>query len=582
MKKSMNKYIEYICIGFIIMEFLFTCFSSLYAGDPGSKGALFLNYSPGGRGSAMADAFTSVADDAYASYFNPAGLVEVENIQFGATYNSSFENINHQYIVIACPYKPGNVFSLNYSGLSYGNIESYDAVGTPGANNVEASDKSMGFSYGRTFTKDEIERPVLSAGATLKYIGEKLAGISANTFAFDLGAVYALRPDKYWLSEIPGQEFQFSIVAKNIGPGIKFDKEAAPLPMSFVFGSSWHLHPWGVHKLILSLDNIILTDDKYKIAFGAEYFLFQLLGVRVGYETNKYIGSNFSFGVGFKLSFVDIDYSMTPFGELGNMQKISLLARFGYTKEKQPLKGEVIRVKEAKLVASKEKIKELQMFASDFLELAEKNINAGDWILAGENLNKAFNLQPELRKDKWGRIEKTLAELNMEMKFEKMPEKMQILKSDKEQSNLAREAIKNFIYSENDKAYLLAHIAYGTNIKGNAVYEELLNIVANLLKRNIRRDETLPKKAWMNQKLKRSSNYFYIRQYDIVVRELEEIILIDDTQYIVWARLGSAYYMLGDREKARKSYLKAIEINPNDKATLQFLKSKGWLEDSNK
>lgn len=526
----------------------------------------------------MADAFSSITDDAYASYFNPAGLSDVENFQFGTTYNLSFEGIRHQYLVFAYPYKPGNVFTLNYNGLSYGNIDGYDAVGTTKWN-IDAGDFSLGFSYGKTLTKDEIERPVLNAGGTFKYINEKLDNVSARTFAFDLGAVYALRTDKYWLKKIQAQEFRFSAVAKNIGPGLKFDKESSPLPMSFILGSSWHMHPWGSHKLILALDNVFAVDDKYKICFGAEYFLFQLLGVRFGYETNKYIGSKFRFGVGFRLSFVDIDYSMTPFGELGNMQKIGILARFGYKKEKQPLKGEIMRVEDAKVVAPREKIEELQTFAADFTKLAEKNIVERDYLSAEQNLKKAFNLEPNLRNDKWGKIEKNLSEINKEMKFEEMPEKLGVLKGGGEQADLAHRTIRNFINGENDKAYLLAHITYGTDLNGNTIYEELLNAICKFLGRGVTRDAILPEKSWITQKSKSSASYFYTREFNKVVRECEEIILIDDSNYIVWSRLGSAYYMLGDYEKAKKAYLKAVEINPSDGATLEFLKEKGWMKD---
>lgn len=548
---------------------------TLKAGSPGSSGALFLNYSPGSRGSGMADALSSVTDDAYSSYFNPAGLTSVEMLQFGASYNSSIEDIKHQYAVVAYPYKIGQVFSINYSGLSYGDIKGYDAGGFA-TKNINTGDKAIGFSYARAFTKDEIERAVLSGGATLKYINEKLDSVSANTFALDIGAIYALRPDKYWLKEIPAQEFRFSAVIKNLGPGLKFDKDSASLPTSFTLGASWISHPFGANKLVLSLDNIFPVDDSYKIALGAEYFLFQLLAVRAGYETGKDIGSKLRFGVGFRLSFVDIDYSITPFGDLGNMQKIGILARFGNIKPTQPLKGEVARVKEAKLIAPKEKIKELQMFANDFIKLAEKNIENREYVLALENIRKAFNLDPELKDGKWGKIEERLSRLNDEMKFEKMPEKLSVFQKKDEQAELAWQAVLAYLNGEFKKAYLLAHIAYGTNPKGESAYEELLNAISYIINTPIRRDEILPKTAWITQKLKRAANYFFVRQYDIAARECEEIILIDENNHLAWTRLGSAYFMLGDKEKAKKAYFKALEINPNDTVTLEFLKQQGW------
>ena len=51
---------------------LFTGISPLKAGS--EAGALFLLISPGARAGGMGEAQVAVANDAYASYWNPAGL----------------------------------------------------------------------------------------------------------------------------------------------------------------------------------------------------------------------------------------------------------------------------------------------------------------------------------------------------------------------------------------------------------------------------------------------------------------------------------------------------------------------------
>jgi len=93
---------------------------------------------------------------------------------------------------------------------------------------------------------------------------------------------------------------------------------------------------------------------------------------------------------------------------------------------------------------------------------------------------------------------------------------------------------------------------------------------------SVRRDEILSKDAWVTQKLKKSASFFYVRQYDMVIKECEEITMVDETNYLAYTRLGSAYFMLGDKEKAKEAYEKALQINPNDIMTLEFMKSQGW------
>jgi tetratricopeptide (TPR) repeat protein len=157
-----------------------------------------------------------------------------------------------------------------------------------------------------------------------------------------------------------------------------------------------------------------------------------------------------------------------------------------------------------------------------------------------------------------------------------MPEKIKILSQGNTQSDLADKAIKAYINSEDLKSFLLAHISYGTNIKGNSFYEELLYSIGELVKMSVKSDEILPKDSWITQKLKKSAGYFYVKQYNMVIKECEEILLVDENNYLAWTRVGSAYFMLGDKEKARASYERALAINPNDIMTLKFMQAQGW------
>ncbi len=560
---------------FLAFFYCFIFFPSLLLHSAGKSGASFLNYSPSARASAMANAFSSVSDDVMSVYYNPAGLVNVEQIEAAASYTKSFENMTNQYLAVAYPYKAGKVFGFAFQSFSNGDIQGYDAMGSP-IGKIDTSNKAITFSYSKAFTKDEIERTVLEGGLNLKYISQTLDAVIAQTFAFDVGAVYNIRPDKYWLKEIPAQEIRLSAVLRNFGPPLKFDKEAAPLPFSFIFGGSWVSYPWGKHRLLLSVDNLISYDDKYKILLGAEYFLFQLLSVRVGYESSKSVGSSFNFGVGFRLSFIDIDYSFGNYGDLGKMYKMNIIARFGERKPTQPLAGEVRRVKEAKQIAPKEKIEKLELFASDFIKLAEDDIAKTDYVNAINHIKKAFNLDPSFKKTKWEKILDRLEKLVEKLKLNTTPKKLEILKTDDEQAKLARSVINDWLELNDKKAYLGAHIMYGTNPKGPSVFEELLQFIAKEYGFALRTDEFLAKDAWIVYKLKKSANYFYLKQYNMVVENCSEIILIDPQNHLALTRLGSAYFMLGDKEKARYYYEKALEVNPNDAITLEFMKKQGW------
>lgn len=545
------------------------------AGEAGTAAATFLKFSPSPRGTGMGEAYTSVAEDAYSAWWNPAGLGSVEGPELAATYNDSLEGVVHQYLSVAYPLRYGSTLGFNVTRLGVSPFQGYDAQGVK-SNKVEASDMAVGGAYGRVLIKDEIERPVLNVGAGLKVISEKLHNVSANTAALDLGAVYYIRPSNYWMHKVPAQEFRVAMTVKNLGPGLKFDRISSPLPLSATLGGSWHSHPGGSASLILSLDQTYSNDDKYYVAFGAEYVAFQLLSLRGGYRTGVSIGSGLRVGVGFRLSFMDIDYSMSPYGELGAMHKVGVSMRLGAPVAKQPLAGKSQRVTKAKLMAPKERIEKLDMFAKDFLELARKDLAARRYVAAAANIKKAFNLEPQLRESDWGRRDKRLAEIISGLKLSDIPAREKTLARNTGQSNVGVEAIEAYLEGKDLKAFLLTHAALGANLRGDAVFEELLYRMSDFVKIHVRRDEILPKDVLIKEKLRKAAKGFYIQQFDMAAKECEEVAVLDEENPVAWTRLGSAYFMMGDKQKAKAAYQKALELNPADAVTRKFMQTQDW------
>ncbi len=547
---------------------------SVNAGAPGTAAASFLKFTPSPRATAMGESYASVTEDAYAAYWNPAGLASVEQTELAATYNASFEDVTHQYVSLAYPLRYGSTLDLNITRLTVAPFQGYDAVGRK-TGKVQSSDMAIGAAYGCTLMMDEISRPVLNAGVNLKSISETLDKVSANAFAADLGVIYYLRPARYWMQKTRAQEFRIALTARNLGTGLKFDKITSPLPMSTTLGLSWFSHPYGSSTLILSMDNTIANDDKYSINMGAEYVAFQLLAFRAGFKTGQVIGSGARFGVGFKLSFVDLDYSMSPFGDLGVMHKVGMTIKFGATAARAPGAGHP-RVEKAMLITTKDKIEKLQNFADDYIELAKKDLEKRQYMAADANLNKAFSLEPDLKAGEWGGKDDRLASIITELRFKDTPGLEAIFTANNEQADVAHETIMAYINGTDLKAFLLAHAAWGANIRGDAVFEKLLNLMSRLTQDPVRRDEMLPKTALVKEKLRKAAKYFYIQQFNLAAKDCEEAVLLDEGNVMAWTRLGSAYFMMGDKEKAKAAYNRALKLKPDDRMIKQFMEVQGW------
>ena len=59
------------------------------AADEGAHAAEFLSHGVGARALGMGGAFVAVADDATATYWNPAGLTKVKKHSFSAMYSDT-------------------------------------------------------------------------------------------------------------------------------------------------------------------------------------------------------------------------------------------------------------------------------------------------------------------------------------------------------------------------------------------------------------------------------------------------------------------------------------------------------------
>ncbi|MXZ01934.1 hypothetical protein F4Y93_15325, partial [Candidatus Poribacteria bacterium] len=64
--------------------------TSVKAADEGAHTAEFLSHGVGARALGMGSAFVAIADDATATYWNPAGLTKVKKHSFSAMYSDTF------------------------------------------------------------------------------------------------------------------------------------------------------------------------------------------------------------------------------------------------------------------------------------------------------------------------------------------------------------------------------------------------------------------------------------------------------------------------------------------------------------
>lgn len=319
---------------FSVFSVLLLLTAPVRAGDTGTAGAAFLKLGSGARAGGMGGAYSAVADEADALYWNPSGLVGVERPSLLLSYQPVVESVRYTQGALAFKTKRF-AWGLGYSGVGQDAIDSYDDVGNK-SGSYTASDSLtlLGFSFGNDW---------FSYGAAARYVSSKIDNVTASTVAGDLGLSFR-NPLLMTLKH--------AFVARNLGGKLKFISQSDPLPQTFMIGNALELGT----SFLIAADAGLVKGAGIQGALGAEWAPLksrQLLALRAGYATSRQEAeklAGFSLGAGFNFKTVSFDYAWVPYGELGTSHVVSLvwripkiepLVRTKAEKKTKPKKGKV-------------------------------------------------------------------------------------------------------------------------------------------------------------------------------------------------------------------------------------------------
>ncbi|MEO0185925.1 MAG: PorV/PorQ family protein [candidate division WOR-3 bacterium] len=292
----MNKILPlFVTLGIVIM---------LYAG-PGDAGAAFLRIPVDARVVGLGEAGVSYIDNASALYYNPAGLAYIQKFGFLFMHNAWLLGMNHEYL--ACAFNLKNIGTLgiafNYWGS--GSIQGVTIRGDtiPGYF-FSASDWTINLGYAKEIRD-------LCLGMGFKYLSEKNESLSTSAMAVDMGAMY----------RTPVKGLNIGLSFSNVGTSVKLDQESFSLPVLIRLGWRYNIRDFNITQ-----DFVFSNGDKMGVGAGIEYWIAQMLALRLGYRTGSdYDGlSGLRAGFGVLLKGFGIDYGVAPYGKLGISHRFSL------------------------------------------------------------------------------------------------------------------------------------------------------------------------------------------------------------------------------------------------------------------
>jgi len=280
----------------------------------GTYSLVFLKIGPSARATGMGNAFTAIANDASATYWNPAGMVDVTRtaVSLEHTFWPADVSLDFASAVFTLPFFPGSV-GLTARALSL-DPQKERTVFLPDGTGKEfdAGDMSFGLSYAQFFTDK------FSAGATVHFIHSGLAEKSVNTYAVDFGLIY----------RIGYRGMRVGMMIQSLGGKVQYDTRDAKIPTMFKVGLSMAAYQRGAHSFLGVGEFAHPSDNTETMNLGAEYSFNQFFYLRSGYNFG-YDSKGMAGGLGLKIdttqtSDLNFDYSWEDMSFLGDVHRFSV------------------------------------------------------------------------------------------------------------------------------------------------------------------------------------------------------------------------------------------------------------------
>jgi hypothetical protein len=274
--------------------------------NPGQTGLTFLKMGQGARAMGMGGAFCTVADDASATYWNPAGCAAMEQTQVLLSQASWVQDIQMENVAVARAHGDHG-FGLSFTALHTGEIERRDVEGTY-LGHFRFFDFAIQGSYAHRFSSQ------LSGGVSFKALYEKIDEETATGFAVDFGALWNLPVDGLTLGAC----------VQHLGTTMKFIEESFDLPLTMRAGLAYRLMiPFLSDESVAAVEIQKPREDDVKAHFGIEMGLVEKLALRFGYRTG-YDNQNVTVGVGIPVDRYRLDYAYVPFySDLGDVHRVT-------------------------------------------------------------------------------------------------------------------------------------------------------------------------------------------------------------------------------------------------------------------
>jgi hypothetical protein len=260
----------------------------------------------------VAGAFTAIADDPSAIYWNPSGLAQMQQIECMGMLSSLFnDKSRNSYFAMQYPTKEDIHLGFSFSSLYFTDLNAAHEDNWTGAVAIPV-------------TKDHR----LMIGTSFHYLYEDLkspGGIGRGG-GVDLGALYLLPLPK-------NRQLRFGLSITDLSTTLHFDNGVEQIiPRAFTPSVAFRYDPDTLVALDLNCaeSKLVSNENNLRFRLGAErWFFSRRWALRAGFEKFTTLRGDLSLGTSYETKRWSVDYAYMAHPQgLGNSHRISTTWKF--------------------------------------------------------------------------------------------------------------------------------------------------------------------------------------------------------------------------------------------------------------